>query len=155
MNARSALLALAALAAACAPPRIPGTEIPSTPDTRAVYDTVMSYRAALERQDVPAILTLVSPAYYDTNGTPDPGDDLDRAGLEASLQKDLPRTEGLTVNIMVRKIDVTGDDAQAEVFFENFYKVKTSTAAVPRRDSDLQLFKLHRIQGAWKFVSGL
>jgi hypothetical protein len=155
MNARTALLAVAALAAACSPPRIPGTEIRSTPDTRAVYDVVQAYRAALEARDAGAVLALVAPNYYDTNGTPDPSDDLDRAGLEASLVKDLPRAEGLKVDFTVRKIEVDGDEAQVEIFYEQFYRVKTNTVVVPRRDADLQRMKLHRFQGAWKFVSGL
>ena len=156
MNARTPLLALAALAlAACSPPRIPGTEIRSTPDTRAVYDVVQNYRVALEKRDTKAILALVAPNYYDTNGTPDPSDDLDRAGLEASLEKDLPRTEGLKVDFTIRRIEVDGDDAQVEIFFESFYRVKTNTVVVPRRDADVHRMKLHRLQGDWKFVSGL
>ena len=155
MNARPALLLLALLAAACTPPRIPGTDVRDTPDTRAVYDVVQAYRAALEKRDVQTVLALVSPAYYDTNGTPDPSDDLDRAGLQASLEKDLPQAEGINLAFTVRKIDIQGDDAEVEIFFETFYRVKTPTSLVPRRDADLARLKLHRIAGAWKFTSGL
>lgn len=156
MNVRTALLALAAVAvAACSPRHIPGTEIPSTTDTRAVYDVVMKYRAALEKRDVPAILALVAPSYYDTAGTPDPADDLDRARLEASLTQDLGKTDSLKVDFTVRRIDVKGDDAQAEIFYDQYYRVKTATTAVPRRDSDVQRLTLKRIDGQWKFTSGL
>jgi hypothetical protein len=156
MNVRTALVAAAAVfAAACGPRNIPGTEIRSTPDSRAVHDVVMKYREALEKRDVPAILALVAPTYYDTAGTPDPADDLDRIRLEESLNKDLPQTDSVKLDFTVRRIDVSGDEAQAEVFYDQYYRVKTPTTTVPRRDSDVQRLKLKRIDGQWKFVSGL
>lgn len=156
MNVRTALLASAVVfAAACGPRNIPGTEIRSTPDSRAVHDVVMKYREALEKKDVPTIVALVAPGYYDTAGTPDPADDLDRARLEASLTEDLARTESVKVDLTMRRIDVKGEEAEAEVFYDQFYRVKTPTTVVPRRDSDVQRLKLKRIDGQWKFVSGL
>jgi len=156
MNVRTALLsALAVLAAACAPLLIPGTEIRSTPDTRAVYEVVAKYREALEKRDVPGILALVAPSYYDTAGTPDPSDDLDRARLEASLNQEFAKTDSVKVAFTMRRIDVNGPDAVAEIFFDTFYRVKTPTTPVPRRDSDVQRLGLKKIDGQWKFVSGL
>ncbi len=156
MNVRTALLAaLAVVAAACAPRRIPGTDIPSTSDNRAVFAVIEQYRAALEKRDVPAIMALVAPAYYDTAGTPDPSDDLDRDRLQKSLEQDLPKADSVKVEFTVRRIDVTGDDAQAEVFFDSYYRVKTPASTVPRRDSDLERMKLRKIDGQWRFVSGL
>jgi hypothetical protein len=156
MNVRIALLsALAVLAAACAPRMIPGTEIKSTPDSRAVYDVVMKYREALEKRDVPGILALVAPTYYDTAGTPDPADDLDRPRLEASLDQELAKAESVKANFTMRRIEVNGDDAVAEIFFDTFYRVKTPNTTVPHRDSDVQRLNLKKIDGQWKFVSGL
>lgn len=156
MNVRTALLTAAAvLAAACAPRLIPGTEIRSTADTRAIADVIAQYRKALEARDVQGILALVAPSYYDTAGTPDPADDLDRAGLQAALEKELSRTETVRAAFTLRNIVVNGDDAQAEIFFDTYYRVKTPTTVVPRRDSDLDRLKLKKIDGQWKFTSGL
>jgi hypothetical protein len=156
MNARTALLALlAALAAACAPRLIPGTEIRATSENRAVYDVVLKYREALEKRDVAGVLALVSPAYYDTAGTPDPADDLDRARLEASLNQELPKADSVKLDFTLRRIEVSGDEAQAEIFYDAFYRVKTNTTVVPRRDSDVQRLRLKKIDNQWKFVSGL
>ena len=155
MSLRTALLALLALAAGCKPGLLPGTEIPETRDTRAVYDVMQAYRAALEKRDPKAVLALVAPNYFDNGGTPEPGDDLDRAGLEASLERDLPRTEGQRVEFTIRKIEITGDDATVEIFYDSFYRVKTPTTVVARRDSDVSRLRLKRIGGVWKFVSGL
>ncbi len=156
MTLRTALLALATLAAVgCSPPHIPGTDIKSTPDSRAVYDVVQAYRQAMEKRDAAAVLALVAPTYFDTAGTADPSDDLDRAKLEASLPQDLARAEGVKVDFTIRKIDVQGDQAQAELFYDSYYRVQTPSGAIPRRDSDVHRMKLQRIEGAWKIVSGL
>ena len=156
MTLRSALLALIALAAAgCAPHRIPGTTIKSTGETRAIYDVVQSYRQAMEKRDAAAVLALVAPTYFDTAGTPDPADDLDRARLEATLAQDLARTEGVRVDFTVRKIETDGDHAQVELFYESYYRVQTPAGAVPRRDSDVHRMMLQKLDGAWKFTSGL
>ena len=155
MSLRTALLVLVALAAGCKPSLLPGTEIPETKDTRAVYDVLLAYRAALEKRDPNAVLALVAPSYFDNAGTPEPADDLDRAGLEASLAKDLPRTEGQKIDFTIRKIDIRGDEAVVEIFYDSFYRVKTDSTLVPRRDSDVSRVRLKRVEGQWKFVSGL
>jgi hypothetical protein len=156
MTFRTMLLAVAAVAAVgCSPRRIPGTEIKDTRDTRAVYDVVQSYRQALEKRDAAAVLALVAPNYFDTAGTPQPEDDMDRGRLEASLALDLARAEGVKEEFTVRKIEVSGDDAFAELFFDSYYRVQTPSGPVPRKDSDVHRLRLHRIEGAWKIVSGL
>jgi hypothetical protein len=162
MNARTpaltaALLALALGATACAGARLPGTDIRSTPETRGVFDTLGAYRDALEKRDAGAVLALVAPDYYDPAGTPEPGDDLDRAGLELQLTKDLAALESIKVSMTLRRIDLDAEraGAQAEVFFEQYYKVHTPSGLVPRRDADVQRFRLKRVGERWLFVSGL
>jgi hypothetical protein len=156
MTIRTGVLALVTLAAiGCSTRRIPGTQIASTPDTRAVFDVVQAYRQAMEKRDAPAVLALVSPGYFDTAGTNDPADDLDRAGLEASLAKELARAEGVRLDFTIRRIEVSGDQAQAELFYDSYYRVQTPAGPVPRRDSDVHRMKLQKIEGAWKFVAGL
>jgi hypothetical protein len=156
MTIRTALIALATLAAAgCSPRRIPGSNIESTPDSRAVHDVVQAYRQAMEKRDADAVLALVAPRYFDTAGTPDPADDLDRAGLEAALVKELARAEGVKLDITIRKIEIAGDEAQVELFYDSYYRVQTPGRVVPRRDSDIHRIKLQKIEGVWKIASGL
>jgi hypothetical protein len=155
----AALLAALALGSAvgCAAARLPGTEIPSTPETRGVRDTLESYRVALEKRDAAAVLALAAPEYYDTAGTADPADDLDRATLEKHLPKDLAALEALKVTMTLRRVDLDekGTTAQAEVFFEQFYRVQTPNGLVARRDADVQRFRLKRAGEKWLFLSGL
>jgi hypothetical protein len=157
MTIRLALLALAVVAATagCSPKRIPGTQLESTADSRAVYDVVQAYRQGLEKRDAAAVLALVAPTYFDTAGTSDPSDDLDRAGLEAALAQDMARAEGVRVEFTVRKIEIAGDEAEAELFYESYYRVQTPGGQVPRRDSDISRMKLRKLGGQWRIVAGL
>ena len=149
------LVAALALLAACAPRLIPGTDIKDTHENRAVYDVVRAYHQALERRDAPAILALVAPDYFDNAGTPDPSDDIDRARLEKTLPADLAKLEGVRLDVTMRGIQVQGDTATAEVFYETYYRVETPAGPVPRRDSDVHQIHLRKIEGAWKITSGL
>jgi hypothetical protein len=156
MKLPTAALALATLAAfGCTPPHIPGTQIPDTKDTHAVFEVVQAYRQAMENRDIAGVLAVVSPDYFDTGGTNDPGDDLDRAGLEAELTKQLARADAVKLDFTYRKIEVSGDDAQVELFYDSYYRVQTPSGQIPRRDSDVHRIKLKRTGGAWKIVSGL
>ncbi|MFT3914827.1 MAG: hypothetical protein QM704_12140 [Anaeromyxobacteraceae bacterium] len=150
-----AALALALLAAACGPKRFPGTEIPDNDDTRGVVQALERYRDALQKRDAGAVLALASPDYFDNGGTPDPADDLDRAGLEVQLPRDLKGLEGYRVQFTLRRVDVLKETATAEVFFEQYYRVKTPNGEVPRRDADVHRFGLVRTQRGWLFASGL
>ncbi len=148
------VLALAVLAA-CAPRRIPGTDIRDTGDNRAVYDVIHAYQQALERRDAAGVLALVAPDYFDNAGTPDPADDMDRARLEKTLPADLAKLEGVRLELTIRDISAQGDAATAEVFYEGYYRVHTPSGAVPRRDADVHQLHLKKVNGEWKIASGL
>jgi ketosteroid isomerase-like protein len=147
-------LLLAALAA-CSPKRIPGTEIPDNPDTRAIAAVIESYRSAVERRDAAAVLGLVSERYFDDAGTPEPSDDLDRAGLAAALPADLARVSGVRMELKVLDIKVDGDAAQAYLRFDARYRISTRSGEVARAQSDVNRIKLLREKGAWRIVAGL
>lgn len=151
------LAALALGTAGCAGARLPGTEIQSTPETRAVSASLEAYRSALEKRDATAILALAAPDYFDNSGTPEPGDDVDRPRLEKQLPHDMTALESMKVNMTLRRIDVDekAGTAEAEVFFEQFYRVQTPNGLVARRDADVQRFHLKRAGERWLFASGL
>jgi len=152
---RSRLLPLLALLAACAPSRIPGTEVPDSKENRAVYEVIRQYGEALRKKDAGAILLLVAPDYYDGSGTPDPGDDVTRDILEKHLASDLSKVEAVALDMGVKKIDVIGDEARAEVFYDAAYRVVTATGPVAKRPSDLNMMRFRKLGGAWKITAGL
>jgi ketosteroid isomerase-like protein len=148
-------LPLLALLLACAPSRIPGTEVPDSKENRAVYEVIRQYAEALRRKDAGAILNLVSPDYYDGSGTPDPGDDVTREILEKYLATDLSKVESVMLEMGVKKIDVTGDTATAEVFYDAAYRVTTPAGPIAKRPSDLSQMRFRKLNGAWRISSGL
>jgi len=120
-----------------------------------VYGVVDEYVRAMNRRDAAAVLALVAPDYFDDAGTPDPRDDLDRATLEKSLAQDLGRVETEKLALTVRRIEVQGATAFAEVFYDNYYRVQTPAGPVPRRDSDVHRIRLGKADGKWMIVAGL
>ncbi len=149
------LALLLALAAACAPRLLPGTDVKETKDTRAIYDVIQKWVDAMNARDVPGVLSVVAPDYFDDAGTPDPSDDLDRGKLEKALTDDLAKVEGSKLAVTIRRIDPTGDTATAELYYDSYYRVQTPSGPVPRRDSDVYRLKLKKEGGAWKITSGL
>jgi hypothetical protein len=155
MTSRLTLPVIALLLAACGPRLLPGTDIHDTRDTRAIAGVLQSYRQAMEKRDAQAILGMVAPDYFDTAGTPNPDDDVNRAELERGLPQYLEKLDAVRLELSVRKIEVKGDTAEAEVFYDEWYRVKTATGVVPRRDTDIHRMQLRKVNGAWKFTRGL
>jgi ketosteroid isomerase-like protein len=150
-----AALPLAAVAFACAPRLLPGTDIQDTKETRAIASQVEAYRQAVEKLDPAGVMALTAPDYFDNSGTIAAADDVNRAGLEKRLQ-DLKQVEDLRFQLTLRRVDVQGDKATAEVFFDEYYRVKTPSGnVVPRHDADVHRLALRKVDGQWLFVSGL
>jgi ketosteroid isomerase-like protein len=141
--------------AGCTPSLIPGTPVADTSDNRAVYAVVRAYAIALQAKDAPAVLALVASDYFDGAGTPTPEDDLDRAGLEKALPADLARVDSMKVDVTVKKIEVTGETAIADLYYDAYFRVVTANGPVARRDNDLHEMRLKRVGKDWKIVSGL
>lgn len=152
---RTTLLPLLSLALACSPKLLPGTEIRDTADTRAVASALEAYRQAVEKRDPQAVMALVAPTYFDNSGTPDPVDDVDRDGLAKRLEQELAKVSVVRMQLSLRNVQVKGDDASAEVSFDQFYRVTTPNGEVARHDADVHQMGLKRIDRAWKFTSGL
>ncbi len=149
------LALLLALAAACAPRLLPGTEVKETRDTRAIYDVIQQWVTAMNARDVAGVLAVVAPDYFDDAGTPDPSDDLDRGRLEKALTDDFAKVEATKLAVTIRRIDVDGASATSELYYDSYYRVQTPAGAVPRRDSDVYRLRLKKEDGAWKIVAGL
>ena len=154
MTARR-LLPLVALLAACSPSLIAGTQVPDTRANREVYGVIRAYAEGMQKRDAKAVLELVAADYFDTAGTPDPGDDIDRAQLEKALPADLAKIDSMRFEIGVRRIDTTETEASAEIFYDTYYRVATPVGPIPRRESDLHRMKFKKVAGAWKIASGL
>jgi hypothetical protein len=156
MLARSlATFALAAALAGCGTRRIAGTDIPDNRDTRAIVGVIDEYRKAVEARNAEAVLALVSPAYFDDAGTPDPADDLDRDQLARALPRHFQQLTAVRLGIGVKEVDVKGDAATANVFYDGHYRVATAGGEAAKSASDVAQMRFVRENDRWFITSGL
>lgn len=157
MNLRPLLVcSVLFLAVACAPRRIPGTEIPDTNDTRAILNVMEQYRAALEARDANAIQALVAKDFRETGGTEDPSDDLTYANLPQRMQHLFQRVEQPRVEMNVRRIVINQEDMTATaIYYWNASWRMPALNPRPQSDAELEQMVLRKQDGQWKIVSGI
>ncbi|MCA1828207.1 MAG: nuclear transport factor 2 family protein [Myxococcales bacterium] len=143
------------LATACSHATLPGTNIPDSPQNRAVLDVFAKYRDALEARDPSALFALAAPTYYDAG---DPTHSLaptDYGSLQKKLQTDFGKVNGIKLEATVKDIEVKGDEAHLDYFQVLRYAVKTPSGETWKSESDDARMKFVRVDGQWKIVSGL
>ena len=96
---------LATDVAGCANRYIPNTDVEDTPENVEVVRFCEQYRRAIERKDVPALLSLASPRYYEDGGNVDPTDDLDFEGLREWLEGRFQDAKAIRYEIRYRRVD--------------------------------------------------
>ncbi len=151
---RTALLALL-LSAACSHSTLPGTNIPDSPQNRAVLDVFAKYRQALEARDPSALFALAAPTYYDDGDPSHSVGPTDYAALEKKLQTDFAKVNGIKLEATIKDIDVKGDEAHLDYFQVLRYAVKTPSGETWKSESDDARMKFVRVDGQWKIASGL
>ena len=148
------LAPLLALALSCAPRLLPGTDIRDTPDTRAIASAIEAYRRAMVSRDPQAVMKLVAPDYFDSSTADAPGGAVDRAGLRTRLE-DLTKLTAFRLELSLRGLEMSKGTAQAEVYFDQYYRVATPNGEVARHDADAHRMTLQKLNGTWMFTSGL
>ena len=154
MTFRALLVVPLLLAAACAPRRIPGTELPDNEDTRAILSIMERYRTSLEARDAKAIQALVSEDFREDGGTESPDDDLTYANLPAHLSNLFQRLDNPRVELSVRRVDIEDETATSIYFWNASWRMPSLTSR-PQSDSELEQMQLKKIKGEWKIVSGI
>jgi hypothetical protein len=124
---------------------------PASAADQAVIDFCERYRLALEARDVDALMALVSPAYIDDAGTPDPADDMDYASLKADLARLLASVEKVTYEIRYRRIRREVRRITVEISYSATF-VMAGKATNRVEDSELVL-EPHA--GTYRFLSGI
>ena len=157
MNFRPLLvLSVLCLVAACAPRRIPGTEIPDTDDTRAILAVMDRYRAGVEGRNAQAIQALVSKDFREDAGTETPDDDLTAANLPEHLAHLFERLDSPKVEINVRRVSVDEEtDTATAIYYWNASWRMPGLNTKPQQDSELEQMVLRKEDGQWRILSGI
>jgi ketosteroid isomerase-like protein len=148
-------LSVLSLLAACAPKRIPGTDIVDNSDTRAILQVMEQYRSALENRDAAAIQALVTQDFREDAGTPsEPDDDLTTANLGPYLENLFKQVQGTKVELDVRRVQVQKDVAAAIYYWKASWRMPNLNTR-PQRESELEQMVFRRENGRWKIYSGI
>jgi hypothetical protein len=148
------LLALTALVA-CAHATIPGTNVPDSPENRAVLEVLARYKQAMEARDPNGLLTLAAPDYFDRGDASRPTEPRDLDGLRRTLPRDFDGVRTLKLDIDIRNLTIQGDRAQVDYFGVMRYAIAVPNGEKWFSESDDQRMKFVRIGNEWKIASGM
>ncbi len=131
MNTRIVLLlCLGTGLSGCTTRYIPNTDVEDTDSNRAVIDFCEQYRRAVERRNIPLLLKLAHPSYYEDGGNIDSSDDLDYAGLKAYLGEQFAKTRAIRYEIRYRDVGA----GRKNVIYVDF--TYSASFKVPTKEGD-------------------
>lgn len=154
--ALAALLVLGAGAAGCAEQLIPNTDVPDTADNREVIEFCEVYRHAVEARDTSDLIGMVSPLYYDDNGTPAADDDMDVDALREALSRWSGEVVDVRYEIRYRRVTFREDRVLVDYTYTGSFKVRAvgDEERWERRLRDNRL-EIVREDGSLRILSGL
>lgn len=144
------------LSGACAGRKGPD-RIPDLPETSAVLALMESYRDAMRRKDVDAIVALASPRYYESLGTPQVEDDLYHADLAEKLAKDFDQVSLLKLDLEVLRVEFDPERTTAKVEFryDLRFQLEMPSGRKWYNALDVNQLVLENGEQGWKFTAGL
>jgi hypothetical protein len=89
---------------ACVTHYIPNTDVEDSDENRKVVAFCEKYRRAVEERNVPLLLQMASPSYYEDGGNVDATDDMDYAGLHDYLEGRFKDTRAIRYEIRYRRV---------------------------------------------------
>lgn len=148
---------LAAGATACAAHYIPNTDVEDNDKNRKIIDFCEQYRHAVEHRNVPALLKLADPRYYEDGGNADASDDLDFAGLQEYLEGRFKDTRAIRYEIRYRRV---GEGRKASSIYVDFtfsasYKIPTPDGELWHREVAENRLELIPAGESFKILSGM
>ena len=142
--------------AGCAATIIPNTDVEDTRENRDVIEFCEQYRHAMEERDIPALLALASPSYYDDNGTLAGTDDVDFDGLRAKLDDWQDKVLAVRYEIRYRKITFRNNKIFVELTYTGSFRVKEGERdRWSRRLADHRIVIMRDTNQKFKIVSGM
>lgn len=141
-------------AAGCQTGNIPNTDVPDTGENREVLQFVERYRHAVERRRVGEILALVSPRFFDDNGTIGSDDDRDYERLREELAA-FEELLDVRYEMRYRRVTFRADRVLVDYTYTASFKVATPTGdrwETRLRDNRIELV---REDGEFRIISGI
>jgi ketosteroid isomerase-like protein len=139
----------------CAHSKIPNTQIADTEENREIVGLVGDYTSAMENLDADAVLSLVSPRYFEDNGNSDKSDDYDFRELKEKLADEFKRTKKIQLEMKINEVLVEEKNAYAYIYYTYRSQTKFATGTKWNTDSDHSRIVFERHKGRWLMVSGI
>ena len=151
-----ALALSAVLAGACEPDLIPNTRVEDTAANREVLAFVEKYREAVEQRNVPLLMSLASPNYFDDMGTPAGEDDIDYDGLKAGLTRIHEEVLGARYQISYRAVTYAADQRiLVDVLYTGWFRVTTTAGPQWKRHLEPHRLVIALEDKSFKVISGM
>src|SRR6478735_108916 len=119
---RIALL-MSLAASGCATHYIPNTDVEDNDENRKVIAFCEKYRHAVEERNVPLLLDMASPRYFEDGGNVDATDDMDYTGLRDYLDGRFKDTRAIRYEIRYRQVRRDSDKILVEYTYTASYKI--------------------------------
>ena len=148
-------LLLPVLMLGCAHSKIPNTNIADTEENREILSVVENYTKAMESLDADAVLSLVSPRYFEDNGNSDKADDYDYDELKDKLSKEFKRTKKIQLEMRIDDVVVEEMVAYAYIYYTYRAQSEFPTGTKWNTDSDRSRIVFERHNGRWLMLAGL
>src|SRR6266700_3349888 len=107
----------------CATHYNPNTEVEDNNDNRRIISFCEKYRHAVEERNVPLLLEMASPRYYEDGGNVDAADDMDYAGLREYLEGRFKDTLAIRYEIRYRRVKRASEKILVEYTYTASYKI--------------------------------
>jgi hypothetical protein len=142
--------------AGCATHYIPNTDVEDTDDNRKVIAFCEKYRHAVEERNVPLLLDMASPSYYEDGGNVDATDDMDYAGLREYLEGRFKDTRAIRYEIRYRRIERAKQNRiLVEYTYSASYKIPGLKGDEWRHTVADNRLELVPEQAAYKILAGM
>ncbi len=149
-------LTLATGLTACSSPKyITGTQIADTKKNREIVQVIEKYRRAMIQRDVPTLIALAHPDYYqDKNSADFPP--YDYKGLKKRLVEQFKLIKSVRMDLQYRRITWDSPEkVQVEVYMDASFQIKVGDASEWKKKDDYAKFVLKKEEGRFLFLTGL
>jgi len=134
---------------------IPGTKVADTDENREIIRAVERYRLAVERKDIPGLVAMASPNYWEDSGTPSGRDDYGYAQLKEVLLGHFQRADSIRYSMKYVGIKHAGARAHVDVLIDASYSIQTPRGLERYDMRDQNELVLEHDGTRWLFLSGM
>lgn len=134
---------------------IPNTDVEDTDANREVIAFCEVYRRAIERKDIPALVELVSPQYYEDGGNVDASDDIDYAGVRDYLTDKFQDATAIRYEIRYRRVVREEDYAFVDYTYSGSFRLPSAEGEKWERTVEENRLELVFEDETFKIVAGM